>query len=97
MCYIIIIRHWRIVDTKRWIISSFDLNPNSGMKHPTYDDYGCTELTALIGDGICDDNVNTNECFYDFGDCCDAASDKTFCTDCACHEPVINETYQGTY
>ena len=67
----------------------------SGLKHPTFDDYQCAGITNLIGDGICDDTLNSLECFYDFGDCCGTAFDKTFCTDCSCHEPVIFETYQG--
>ena len=48
-------------------------------------DYGCTGDTSLIGDMVCDDELNTPECAYDWDDCCNPDSDLTnFCTDCEC-------------
>ena len=68
----------------------------TGIKHPTYDEYQCTESAALVGDGICDDKLNKAECFFDYGDCCNPASDRTFCTDCTCHADELSfGTYQG--
>ena len=41
----------------------------------------------LTGDGFCDDEVNTELCYYDMGDCCDYPSDQSLCTECLCKEP----------
>ena len=42
-----------------------------------------------VGDGWCDDGVNTPECNYDNGDCC--GGEHTYCVECECKNP----TYQG--
>ena len=38
----------------------------------------------LIGDGYCDDEVNTEECMFDLNDCCEMESDRTLCQNCTC-------------
>ena len=38
----------------------------------------------LANDGYCDDEVNIEECNYDFGDCCDYENDFSPCQDCIC-------------
>ena len=40
----------------------------------------------LVGDGYCDDEVNTPECLYDSGDCCSYCDDRTLCQDCFCYD-----------
>ena len=54
--------------------------------------YGVCAL-LYVGDGVCDDNNNKVECGYDDGDCCletceicNGAVDKTYCSDCICHQ-----------
>ncbi len=44
------------------------------------------EDQMLIGDGICDDKSNIDECFFDGGDCCLTEIVAFFCTDCICQE-----------
>ena len=39
-----------------------------------------------LGDGYCDDEVNTPECLYDSGDCCSYCDDRTLCQDCFCYD-----------
>lgn len=56
----------------------------SGLRHPSYKDYGCLANIALMGDGICDDDLNSESCFFDKGDCCNPEADKSFCQDCQC-------------
>ena len=38
---------------------------------------GCNDYLK-IEDGICNDETNTAECFYDGGDCCTLGNDKCF-------------------
>ena len=45
---------------------------------------GCAYLN-IRGDQICDDEVNTEECQFDLGDCCDVQNDFTLCSDCFCY------------
>ena len=52
---------------------------------------GC-EFIALVSDGYCDDEANTKECNFDFGDCCDWQSDFTTCQECFCYTDPINYT-----
>ena len=47
----------------------------------------------LIGDGLCNDEANNEECNYDGGDCCGACVNTEHCTECVCHEggePVLD-------
>ena len=39
----------------------------------------------FIGDQVCDDEANTEECQFDLGDCCDVQNDFTLCSDCFCY------------
>ena len=43
----------------------------------------CVDNRILVGDGFCDDVVNTAKCDYDCGDCCGGST--ILCTDCICH------------
>ena len=45
-----------------------------------------------IGNGICEDDVNVEECHYDGGDCCEPDSNINFCDDCLCIKPHDKET-----
>ena len=40
----------------------------------------------MIGNGLCNDEANTEDCNYDNGDCCGACKNTDHCTDCLCHE-----------
>ena len=51
-----------------------------------FSDSGCTANAAYVGDGICDENLNTQNCSYDFGDCCLPDKDTRFCSNCQCFE-----------
>ena len=42
-------------------------------------------LTTMYGAGVCNDELNYRECFYDNGDCCLNRIDDSGCTDCVCH------------
>ena len=43
----------------------------------------CT-IPQWIGDGYCDDVINTEVCNYDSGDCCGSSIDTTYCIECQC-------------
>ena len=40
---------------------------------------------SWIGDGICDDEANTEVCNFDGGDCCGSDADFSFCEQCICY------------
>ena len=42
---------------------------------------------SRIANGICEDDVNVEECDYDGGDCCSQDSNINFCDDCLCIQP----------
>ena len=42
---------------------------------------------SLIGDGVCNDEMNTAECSYDGGDCCGLNVNRKFCRTCKCLGP----------
>ena len=42
--------------------------------------------SELIGDGICDDLNNIQDCQFDGDDCCDENSNFNFCYLCECYE-----------
>ena len=60
------------------------------------------EITCIgdfMGDGMCDDSLNTKVCDYDSGDCCLSAIDKSNCIDCFCfaenlHRPEAKKSIQ---
>ena len=41
----------------------------------------------MIGEGQCDDEVNTPECNYDGGDCCGPNVNCPSYSDCECKDP----------
>ena len=43
----------------------------------------CT-IPQWVGDGYCDDVINTELCNYDGGDCCGSSIDTTYCIECQC-------------
>ena len=40
----------------------------------------------LVGDGYCQDQMNTANCNFDGGDCCGSCIIRDHCSDCICHE-----------
>lgn len=53
---------------------------------------GC-QFWHLTNDQVCDDEANTEECNFDFGDCCDYQNDFTSCQECFCYSKhLINYT-----
>ena len=50
-----------------------------------YLDPACNKST--LGDGICDDDNNVQNCYFDWNDCClEWHIDDSRCTDCTCHK-----------
>ena len=47
----------------------------------------------LFTNGECDDETNTEECFFDFGDCCKFQIFVGECTNCICHEDNTRHTF----
>jgi hypothetical protein len=46
----------------------------------------CNVHGIIIGDGVCDDLVNTARCNFDQGDCCKTVSSAfTNCNKCICY------------
>ena len=52
----------------------------------------------LINDNFCQDNINTPECFWDGGDCCnnDYPDWDAFCNDCTCKDPKYDWCFNKT-
>ncbi len=45
----------------------------------------CSANSFLIGDGVCDEVTNNEQCLFDSGDCClDNFESKKYCTSCQC-------------
>ena len=38
----------------------------------------------MVGDGMCNDETNNQECYYDGGDCCGSCIITDFCVNCTC-------------
>ena len=38
----------------------------------------------FVGNGYCDDGLNTAECNFDAGDCCDPSANTDYCSICQC-------------
>ena len=49
----------------------------------------CSTNASLVGDGVCNDEVNNADCNYDEGDCCGYYVNTDDCSDCICYH---NET-----
>ena len=45
---------------------------------------GC-QYWHFTNDQVCDDEANTEECNFDFDDCCDYQNDFTSCQECFCY------------
>ena len=43
-------------------------------------------LVSWIGDGVCDDHTNNQDCNFDGGDCCQNLDYFDHCIDCCCHQ-----------
>ena len=41
---------------------------------------------ALVGDGICDDDNNKVDCYFDGGDCCLDDIVISHCSECTCYQ-----------
>ena len=44
----------------------------------------------LLGDGVCDDELNAERYNYDNWDCCSAQASRDVCEDCFCKAEVLN-------
>ena len=38
----------------------------------------------FVGNGFCDDGLNTAECNFDAGDCCNSSANTDYCIVCQC-------------
>ena len=56
-------------------------------KNETTSTSNSCSVWEIVGDGYCDDEANKPECGYDYHDCCQQESDRSFCTNCTCHLP----------
>ena len=61
----------------------YDCRP-SGSPNIFWQPY-CLFDYSLVGDGVCDDDIETEKrCLWDMGDCCLATIDTSRCTECRC-------------
>ena len=67
-------------------VNMFFCNPNSGLCQCIIGDtnHGECPNPGWIGDGYCDDVTNNQYCNYDGGDCCGAAINTQYCSECQC-------------
>ena len=49
----------------------------------------------FIGDGICDDLNNIQDCKFDGDDCCDENANFDFCYSCECYKEEKNTSAVG--
>ena len=52
-----------------------------------------------VGNGFCDDGLNTAECNFDAGDCCNPSANKDYCTYCQClsgHDETASSSQTST-
>ena len=52
--------------------------------HLEYNNLNCDAPIELIGNGVCNDEANNEECIYDGGDCCGSCVVTEHCTECQC-------------
>ena len=43
-----------------------------------------SSINPLIGDGYCQDGMNSAQCNFDGGDCCGSCVNTDYCTNCSC-------------
>ena len=58
---------------------------------------GFCQYYSLIGDGLCDDETNTEQCDYDGGDCCVDEVLTSYCTLCECLAPSHISNFLSKY
>ena len=46
----------------------------------------------MIGNEVCNDETNNEDCNYDGGDCCESCVAMEECTECACIKEIIDST-----
>ena len=64
-----------------------------GERHQDLVSENCTSL-ELIGDLICNDELNNEDCLFDGHDCCLGIINDQFCLDCICHlDELKHEVY----
>ena len=39
----------------------------------------------MVGNGVCEDETNNQDCNYDGGDCCVVNANTVSCSECVCH------------
>ena len=60
-----------------------NITTNNGLFHASFGDHGISN--ALVGNGICNDEVNNFKCGLDGFDCCGGNVNYENCTECNCH------------
>ena len=80
--------------TRKQITNTYTMNRNEDPGGLDSESFGCP-YWGLIGDQICDDEANTEECQFDHGDCCDVQNDFSLCSECFCYSSryMINDTF----
>ncbi len=58
---------------------------------------GCSAMSFLIKDGVCDEITNTPPCLYDGGDCCLEEKKTKLCQNCSCIVPVTRVELMQLY
>ena len=51
----------------------------------------------MIGNGICNDETNNPECYYDGGDCCGSCINTNFCNNCTCISGEISNVVMNPF
>ncbi len=76
-----------VVPVVIFLLFHFDRKESSTVLAPTFDNDGSEY--KLIGDGVCDDEVNSVKYDYDGGDCCVETSARDLCQECRCPAHLI--------
>ena len=58
----------------------------------TYEPLCLLNFGAFVGDNMCDDYLNKEECDFDGGDCCNWKANQNLCSQCLCHIPGYHST-----
>ena len=75
------------------ITNTYTMNRNEEPGGLDSESIGCPYF-EFLGDQICDDEANTEECQFDYGDCYEGQNDFSLCSDCFCYSSghLINNT-----
>ena len=65
---------------RKKVTNTFLMSRDEGPAEIDLESSGCL-YWGLIGDQICDDEANTEECQFDYGDCCDGQNDFSLCSE----------------